>query len=342
MPHGQGRGGSWWCRFARASGDRLMGRRGFGRAMGFGFLVGPFSAWAQQPGKVYRLGELREGPAPFRKALMEAMRALGWVEGQNFTIETRSASKQDQLPELAAELVRLKVDLILAGGTSAARAAKGATKAIPIVFSLGDDPVGSGLVASFARPGGNLTGYALGLYDEKLLEVLKEGVPGASRVAYAAPAQETGARAARLNAAARVLAVEMRRIVVQGPKDLDGFFAAAKDLGGHAALVPNVAWFRPHLERIGAAAARSRLPAIGYDRQFAESGGLLSYGPESSQNVPRLAAQIDKILKGAKPADLPVEQPTKFELVVNLQTAKAIGLTIPQSVLLRADEVIHP
>ena len=272
---------------------------------------------------------------------MDTMRTLGWVEGQNFTIETRHASSQDQLPALAAELVRLKVDLILTGGTSAARAAKEATKTIPIVFSLGDDPVGSGLVASFARPGGNLTGFALGLYDEKLLEVLKEGVPGASRVAYAAPARETGARAARLNTAARVLGVEVRRIVVQGPKDFDGFFATAKDLGGHAVLVPNIAWFRPYLERIGAAAARSRLPAIGYDRQFAESGGLLSYGPESSQNVPRLAAQIDKILKGAKPADLPVEQPTKFELVVNLRTAKAIGLTIPQSVLLRADEVIQ-
>jgi putative ABC transport system substrate-binding protein len=303
-------------------------------------LAAPLAAKAQH-GKVYRIGELREGPARFRKPFMDAMRELGWIEGQHFKIETRTADRQDQLPALAAELVRLKVDLILTGGTPATRAAKEATKTIPIVFNLGDDPIGTGLVASFARPGGNLTGFTLGVYDEKLLELLKEAVPKVLRVAYAAPAQQIGERPKRLNAAAQVFRVEIRPIVVQGPKDFDTFFAAAKNLNSDGVLVPNVAWFRPHLERIGFAAARSHLPTIGYDRQFAEAGGLLSYGPAPFQSVPRLAAQVDKILKGAKPADLPVEQPTKFELVVNLKTAKALGLTIPQSVLLRADEVIE-
>jgi putative tryptophan/tyrosine transport system substrate-binding protein len=298
-------------------------------------------AEAQPTGRIYRIGELREGTSRSPKPFTDAMRDLGWIEGQHFTLERRNADRRDQLPALAAELVRLKVDLVLTGGTPAARAAKEATNTIPIVFSVADDPVGSGLVASFSRPGGNLTGFTLGVYDEKLLEVLKETIPGATRVAYAAPAQETGTRPERLNAAARVLGVEVRPIVVQGPKDFDRFFASAKDLRSDAMLVPNVAWFRPHLERIGFGAAKSRLPAIGYDRGFARSGGLLSYGPVPLQNVPRVAAQVDKILKGANPADLPVEQPTKFELVINLKTAKALGLTIPLAVLARADEIIE-
>jgi ABC-type uncharacterized transport system substrate-binding protein len=296
---------------------------------------------AQQVGKVYRIGQLREGAVLPPQPFADAMRELGWIEGQNFKIERRNTDRGDQLPALAAELVRLNVDLILTGGTPAALAAKGATKTIPIVFSVADDPVESGLVASFARPGGNLTGFAQGVYDEKLLEVLKEALPRVSRVAYPAPVQERGARPERLNVAGRALGVEIRRIVVQGPRDFDNFFAAAKGLSADAALVPNIAWFLPHLEAIGGAAAKSRLPAIGYDRRFAESGGLLSYGPTPRQNVPRVAAQIDKILRGAKPADLPVEQPTKFELVINLKTAKALGLTIPQSLLLRADQAIQ-
>jgi ABC-type uncharacterized transport system substrate-binding protein len=297
------------------------GRSHAGLAMRFGIatvvlilalLATPLLAEAQLR-KVHRIGELREGPAPPSKDFADAMRELGWIEGQHFKLERRNAGRRDQLPALAAELVRLQVDLILTGGTPAARAAKEATNTIPIVFSVADDPVGSGLVASLARPGGNLTGFTLGVYDEKLLEVLKEAVPGVTRVAYAAPAQETGTRPERLNTAARVLGVEVRPIVVQGPKDFDRFFGSARDLGSGAILVPNVAWFRPHLERIGFAAAKSRLPAIGYDRGFAQSGGLLSYGPAPLQNVPRVAAQ----------------------------TAKALGLTIPPAVLARADEVIE-
>ena len=315
---------------------------GLAVVLALGVILAPLAGEAQQAGKVYRIGVLREGADTWAKPFADAMREFGWVEGQNFKIERRHADGRDKLPALAAELVGLKVDVILTSGTPATRAAKGATKTIPIVFNLASDPVETGLVASFARPGGNITGFALGTYDGKLLEVLKEGVPRVSRVAYPAtpPIAEAPSRAS-LNAAARALGVELKGVVVKGPEDFDSFFAAAKRLGDGAVLVPNVAWFRPHLERIGAAAAKNHLPAIGYDRQFAESGGLLSYGPTPLQNVPRLAAQLDKILKGAKPADLPVEQPTKFELVVNLKTAKALGLTIPQSVLIRADQVFE-
>ncbi len=316
-----------------------MDRRAFITVAGGGVLAALLAAEAQE--RVYRIGSLRQGADPSFRPLAAAMRELGWVEGRNFTLERRNADKRDQLPVLAAELVRLNVDLILTGGTLATLAAKEVTKTIPIVFNLADDPVLSGLVASFARPGGNLTGFALGIYDEKLLEILKEALPRASRVALAAPSTEPGPQAARLNVAARTLGVEVRRIEVRGPKDFDSFFTVAKRQGADAVLVPNIVWFRPHLERIGVAAAKSPLPAIGYDRQFAVSGGLLAYGPVPLQNVPRLAAQIDKILKGAKPADLPVEQPTKFELVINMKTAKALGLTIPQTLLLRADQVIE-
>ncbi len=310
--------------------------------------LAPLAAEAQSAGKVYRIGSLRWGADPDLMPLADAMRELGWIEGQNFKIERRYADRDDQLPALAAELVRLKVDLILTSGTGATQAVKEATKTIPIVFVVGDDPVMSGLVASFARPGGNLTGFALGQYDEKLLELLKEAFPLASRVAFPAPAAESSgaklsfeALVARLSAAARVLGVEIRLIEVRGPQDFDSFFAAAKRRGANAVLVPNIVWFRPHLERLGVLAAKSHLPAIGYDRRFAESGGLLAYGPTPLQNAPRLAAQIDKIFKGAKPADLPVEQPTKFDLVINLKTAKALGLTIPQTLLQRADQVIE-
>jgi len=325
-----------------------MDRRAFVIGVGSGLLAAPLAAEAEQGERVYRIGLLSEGEHPLSKPLADALRELGWVEGKNLKFERRSADGGDQLPSLAAELVRLKVDLILANGTRAARAAKEASKAIPIVFNLGEDPVANGLVASFARPGGNLTGFVVGLYDEKTLEVLKEALPALRRVAYPAPGgpdtAERRARAERfagLHAAARALGVEVQGIPVEGPSDLDGFFPAARRAGVGAVLVANIAWFRPYLERIGAASVKSRLPAIGYYRQFAEAGGLLSYGPTQFENVPRLAAQIDKILKGAKPADLPVEQPTKFDLVINLKTAKALSLTIPPSLLGRADEVIQ-
>ena len=304
-------------------------------------------AQAQQTGRTYRIGALSDGPDPASGLLSDAMRELGWIEGQNLGFERRSADTREQLPALAAELVRLKVDLIFTFGTLAALAAKDATKTIPIVFRLGDDPVANGLVTSFAHPGGNLTGFAVGLFEDKLLEVLKEAVPRASRVAYPLPVDipaptpaAEARRQARMTAAARTLSMELRRIEIQRPPDFDVFFAAAKRRGADAVLVPNFVWFRPLLHRIGAAAAKSRLPAIGYDSQFAASGGLLSYGPLSIESIPRLAVQIDKILKGTRPADVPVEQPTKFELVVNLRTAKSLGLSIPQALILRASQII--
>ena len=318
-----------------------MDRRAFLSAVILGLLAAP-AVEAQQGARVYRIGLLSEGPHPWSKPLADALRELGRVEGKNLLFERRSADRGDQLPSLAGELVRLKVDLILTNGTQAARAAKEATKAIPIVFNLGEDPVANGLVASFARPGGNLTGFVIGLYDEKALEVLHEALPGVRRVAYPAPAGPgAGQRFAPLHAAGRALGIELQGIPVQGPSDFDGFFAAARRAGARAVLVENIAWFRPYLKSIGAASVNSRLPAIGYYRQFAEAGGLLSYGPAQFENVPRLAVQIDKILKGVKPADLPVEQPTQFDLVVNLRTAKVLGLTIPPSVLARADEIIQ-
>ena len=317
-----------------------MNRRTFLCGLTLRTLCVPRAAGAQQGERVYRIGLLSEGAHPLSKPLADALRELGWTEGKNLKFERRSADRGDQLPSFAAELVRLKVDLILTNGTRAARAAKEATKAIPIVFNLGEDPVVNGLVASFPRPGGNLTGFVVGLYDEKALEVLKEALPALRHVAYPAAAGP-GGRFAGLHSAARALGVEIQGIPVQGPSDLDGFFAAARRAGAGAVLVENIAWFRPYLERIGAASVKSRLPAIGYYRQFAEAGGLLSYGPTQFENVPRLAAQIDKILKGAKPADLPVEQPTKFDLVINLKTAKALSLTIPPSLLGRADDIIQ-
>jgi len=305
------------------------------------FLAAPLAAEAQETGKLYRVGFLSGGaaPSPTLPRLLEALRPLGYVEGQNLVIERRySDGKADRLPVLAAELVQLRVDLIVTTGTLAARAAKQATPSIPIVFQLSGDPVENRLVASLARPGGNLTGFAQGLYEGKKLEVLTEAVSGVSRVAC------LGEEDASLLDAGRILGVQVRFLEVKGPGDLDSAFRAAISERADAVLVPDLAWIGNHLTRIAELAARSRLPAIGPGGpagDFAKSGGLLYYGPTLWQHVSRLAGQVDKILKGAKPADLPVEQPTRFELVVNLKLAKALGLTIPQSLLLRADEVIQ-
>jgi putative tryptophan/tyrosine transport system substrate-binding protein len=313
-------------------------------ALVFSSALTPYAAEPQQTGKVYRLGALREGPessVSVSVSFKEAMRRLGWVEGRNLTIERRQADRRDELPALASELVRLKVDLIFTIGTPATIAAKQATTTIPIVFNLADDPVTTGLVVSFARPGGNLTGFAQGVYDQKLLEVLKEAVPKASRIAYFT-GEELRRRTDRLHDAAQVLGVQVLPIIVHEPGDFEtSLTTAVKRQGVNAVLVPNVAWFGAHLDRIAAATIKNRLPAIGYQRRFAESGGLLSYAPPLEQSVPRIVTQIDKILRGAKPAGIPVEQPTKFELVVNLKTAKAFGLTIPQTTLLQADQTIE-
>ena len=313
-----------------------MDRRTFIGSIAGSLLAAPLAVHAQPTGKTWRIGFLREGRAPMPQALLD-LREFGWIEGENIKIEARYANKADELPALAAELVRLKVDLLFTMGTLPTRAAKEATSTIPIVFSVGGDPVERGFVASMARPGGNLTGFASGLYDAKQLEVLKSAVPRISRVAYPV---FVGANPPDLSVAA-ALDVHIVRIAVQDPADCGPFFVAAKTAGADGALIPDLARLVPHLERIAAEAPKSRLPTIGFRRIFAEAGGLLSYAPMPAEAQARNAAQIDQILRGAKPAALPVEQPKRFELVVNLKTAKALGLTIPQSLLVRADEVIQ-
>ena len=294
----------------------------------------------QPTGKVYRIGRLTEGVKPVPPPFLEAMRLLGYVDGHNLFIEQRHAETREQLPALAAELVTRQVDLIMTSGTAATRAAKQATATIPIFFTLGSDPVQSGLVASFARPGGNLTGFAVGLYEDKMLEILKEAVPGMVRVACTLRRNPANPIWARIEEAARGLGLEILDIAVQGPADFDRFFTEARRAGADAVLVHNAAWFLPHLTRLGELAAQSRLPAIGYNRRFVEAGGLLSYGRKEEYALRIAATYVDKLLQGAKPGDLPVDQLLQFELVINLKTAKALGLTISPTLLFQADEVI--
>jgi len=302
-------------------------------------------AEAQPTGKVYRIGRLNEGVPPV--VFLEAMRLLGYVEGHNLFLEQRQAETREQLPALAAELVTHKVDLIVTNGTPATRAAMQATTTIPIVFSIGNDPVQSGLVASYARPGGNVTGFVGGLYGDKQLEILKAAVPGIARVACLCREPQDWSQ---IVAAARglgleiqdikALGLESQHLPLQRPEDFDRFFAVAQRAGADAVLMPNMPSNR-YLPRIAELAAQSRLPAIASDRGFVKSGGLLAYGPKSGGNMPRVSAMVDKILQGAKPADIPVEQHTHFTLAINLKTAKALGITMPPSLLLLADEVIQ-
>ena len=311
-----------------------------GLVLALALLAAPLAAEAQTAGKVYRIGLLDGGtaPSPFVSLVREALGSLGYVEGTSLVIEARYADAQlNRLPMLAADLVRLKVDLIMAIGTPATRAAKEATTTIPIVFALGADPVRNGLVKSLARPGGNLTGFALGLYEEKRLELLKAAVPRLSQAACLCGVDPP----ASISEAARQLGVRLSLLEVEGPSDLDKALATAGSGTAAGLLVGDVQWFNNQLPRIADLAAKMKLPAIAYSRAFVEAGGLMSYGPKAGQQIPRVAAYANRILKGEKPADLPVEQPTKFELVINLKTAKALGLTIPPAVLARADEVIE-
>ena len=309
-------------------------------------------AEAQQPKKVPRIGYLSQlDPAgesarsePFRLALRER----GYIEGQNIAIEYRYAEgKLDRFPELAAELVRLKVDIIVAaGGDSLIRAAKNATKTIPIVMAgRGIDPVEAGLVESLARPGGNVTGitYLSAELGGKRLELLKEAVPKIARVAVlydpATPRSVLDVKEV-LPVAARALGLTIRSWEV---RDADGFervFAALNKQRPDGLYVPGGPLMDANQKRIVGFALKSRLPSMYSNREFVDAGGLMSYGADLADSYRRVAYYVDRILKGAKPADLPVEQPTKFELVINLKTAKQIGLTIPQSVLYRADRVI--
>jgi putative ABC transport system substrate-binding protein len=312
-------------------------------------LAAPLTAEVQLAGKSYRIGYLSSGSStatPLIEAFRQRLRELGWIEGQNIIIDYRFAGyRYDRLPDLAADLVGLKVDVIVAPATPAATAAKKATGTIPIVMIGVGDPVGTGFIASLARPGGNVTGssYSVGLeIYAKQLELLKETVPKVRRVAILSNPTNPGHPLwmNEIQGAGRSLGVQLQFLEAQGPTEFDGAFAAmAKERAG-ALLVVADGMFMLHRTRIADLAAKSRLPSLGY-RELVEAGGLMSYGPSLPDLWRRAATFVDKILKGVKPADLPVEQPTKFELVVNLKTAKGLGLTIPQSLLLRADQVIE-
>jgi len=307
------------------------------------------STHAQQPTKIPRIGLLFTATPSAAAARIEAfrqgLRELGYVEGKNILIEQRYAEGQlNHMNELAAELVRLKVDVIVTIGPAATRPAKEATHAIPIVMGVDDDPVGNGFVASLARPGGNITGLA-SLAPEiggKQLELLKEIVPRLSRVAVLGTSTQPGnAQSLReAEVAAQALAVKLQYLDVLSPKDIEPVFRTASNGRAEAVLVLRASIFFSHRKQIVDLAAKRQLPAMYYTTEYVEEGGLMTYGVSITDLFRRAATYVDKILKGAKPAELPIEQPTKFELVVNLKTAKRIGLTIPPNVLARADKVI--
>jgi len=324
-------------------------------------LAAPVPSDGQQPGKVYRIASLAVGPSPVVRtpkncpvqgnphwqALLGALQARGYIEGQNLLIECRWTEGQDErAPALAAELVSLKVDLFLAFGATQVLAAKQASSTIPIVMVGVIDPVRRGLVASLARPGGNVTGPTDDAGPQivgKYLQLLKDAVPTVSRVAVLAyagdPAEASFQR--EIQAAARTLGVAVQSYSVRDPKELAGAFTAMTTARAEALLVLPHPFSYLHGQRIVDLAAQSRLPAMYPYREAVEAGGLMGYESIQPDIYGRLGSYVDKILKGAKPGDLPVEQPTKFELVINLTTARALGLTIPQSLLSRADEVIR-
>jgi len=314
-------------------------------ALGALLLALSFPVGAQQPTKIARIGYLTlAGPSP-SQTLLQGLRELGYVAGQNIAIEYRSADgKRDRLAQLAAELVRLKVDIIVADGAPPSLEAKKATGTIPIVMMSSTDPIGLGLIGSFSRPGGNVTGLTSisGELGGKLLELLKESVPGLNRVAIVSSGGDANVLFVKeTEPPARALKVNFIHQVVRRPEDFESAFEAITKQrvnGLLSRLGPN---FVPaQHKRFVEFAVKNRLPAISSDRDWIDSGGLIFYGADQNARQRRVATYIDKILKGAKPADLPVEAPTKFELVINLKTAKQIGLTIPQNVLARADKVI--
>jgi putative tryptophan/tyrosine transport system substrate-binding protein len=306
-------------------------------------------AHAQQPTKVPRIGVLA-GVSPSAisvrmEAFRQGLRELGYVEGKNIVIESRYAEENlDRLPALAAELVRLKVDIIITGGPPAIRSAKKATSTIPIIMGFDSDPVGNGFVASLARPGGNVTGLSA-LSPEisgKQLELLKEIIPKLSRVAVigssAEPANARTLREAEL--AAQIFGLKLQNLDIHGSRDIgDAFGTATKGRADAALVLPSPFAFAERIQLVDLA-AKNRLPVMYGSSEYVEAGGLMTYGVSFTDLFRRAATYVDKILKGAQPADLPVEQPTKFELVINLKSAKQIGLTIPPNVLARADRVI--
>jgi len=314
----------------------MITRAALALALTFGLLVATLDARAQQPAKIPRVGILFFGfpaspsePAPLGRAFVEGLRNLGWVEGRNVMFEWRYAEgKTDRYPALAAELVALKVDVIVASSTPAAVAVKQATNTIPVVMVAVSDPVGSGLVGSLARPSGNMTGLSL-------------LAPALSAVLWNTANAGMKLRFTETEAASRTLGVRIESVGVQGLDDFENAFASIVKLRPDALIVLADTVTVTHRRRTIDFAVANRLPTIYEMREFADDGGLMSYGISMPDHFRHAATYVDRILKGARPAELPVEQPTKFEFVVNLKTAKTLGLTIPQSILVRADEIIQ-
>ena len=328
-----------------------MDRRAFIGTLTGGLLAAPLAAEAQQPRTVARIGYFEINIAaddPGLQAFLQQLRDFGYVEGRNLLIEYRDAKgTPGRFRALAAELVTLNVDVIVAGGgTLGAQAAKDATGTIPIVFPLVGDPVADGLVNSLARPGGNLTGSSLLLQTvDKLLELLQQAVPGISRVAllFKPDASPRGTKdyLDAAERAARTLGLRLQLVEARHPDDFDRAFSEMMRAHAEALVVLATPVFATASRRLADLAIKTRLPTMFSLREFVRAGGLMSYGPDRAQLFRRAATYVDQILKGAKPADLPVQQPTKFELVINLKTARALGLTIPQALLQRADQVIE-
>jgi ABC-type uncharacterized transport system substrate-binding protein len=328
-----------------------MDRRSFIGMLTGGLLAAPLAAEAQPAGKVSRIGLLSIGSDPSRPlspqwlAFLDGLRALGYVEQQNFVIERRfAAGKSERVTGMAHELVQLGVDVIVATGLRENQAAGQATRTIPIVMVVVDDPVEAGFIESLARPGGNVTGLAFSAtgIGEKYVELLGKAVPSAKRMAVVASRTVPSGLLKEMQGAARILHIALLSpIMVRSAEGFDSVFsnARADRIGG--LIFPSDALAVLHRQQVVELAAKYRLPALYSHREFVEAGGLMAYGPSFVERFRRAATFVDKIVKGAKPTELPVEQPTKFELLLNLKTAKALGLTIPPSLLQRADQVIE-
>jgi putative tryptophan/tyrosine transport system substrate-binding protein len=324
-----------------------MDRRTFVRSAGLALFGGPLASSAQRAGTIPRIGFLTPGPNPREPAFWQGMRDLGYVDGKTIVVDRRSAEGDfSRLPALAAEIVKSRPDVIVAIASAASSAAKGATSTIPIVMVGASDPVGGGLVGNLARPSSNVTGTSTQTTAAvgKLLGLIPQFLPGATRVAAlwdpinAISQQlrmgETLIAAARLHLFVRIIEVQTR-------EDLDRAFAAVRSARPDAVLISADTFFLANAGRVSELALANHVPVFGTGRGLTEAGILATYGTDATVVARRSAAYVQKILKGAKPGDLPIEQPTKFELVINLKTAKALGLTVPQSLLLRADEVIQ-